>query len=315
MQGAGEPSPFLRPLSIGEIFDRAVTLYVRYFGVFSAIVLVVVLPLAVLQYFAALQNSRTFVEVIDQLQHPGRVSSVQDSGTAEAIALGIIAGALLLRSYAIVAIAAAVGRLYAERSAEAAACLRHALRHAGAVVLTCLCEIAVVASAAFVGAMILGFVLVAAVLLVQKSAVLGIIAFIAAALLSLAWLAGLLLCFLAFEFAFTAIGAENAAAGAAISHGFSRIFTRSEIGRALLFCLAFAAVYLGQTLLLVSVAVTLLWLKLPLMEVVVSALTSFFATAVLGVLIVVYYFDVRVRREGLDIQKQLDALQLRTLPS
>ena len=41
----------LRPLGFGEIFDRAITLYIRNFLPFAGIVAVVVLPIAVLQYF------------------------------------------------------------------------------------------------------------------------------------------------------------------------------------------------------------------------------------------------------------------------
>jgi hypothetical protein len=54
----------LRPLSIGEIFDRAVTLYVRNFVLFSLMMLTFIIPSAIGQYM---------------LQGPGYIQRYQQS--------------------------------------------------------------------------------------------------------------------------------------------------------------------------------------------------------------------------------------------
>ncbi|MBV8530064.1 MAG: hypothetical protein JO104_02005, partial [Candidatus Eremiobacteraeota bacterium] len=61
----------LRPLGFGEIFDRAITLYVRNFWPFFAIVLVLIVPLAVVQYFLDSSQSAQINEVLSILKHPG----------------------------------------------------------------------------------------------------------------------------------------------------------------------------------------------------------------------------------------------------
>ncbi|HEY9180348.1 MAG TPA: hypothetical protein VIO32_06480, partial [Candidatus Baltobacteraceae bacterium] len=63
MNAASDRAALLRPLTMGEIFDRAITLYVRNFVPFSLIVLVVVVPSAVMQYFAGLHASATFTQL------------------------------------------------------------------------------------------------------------------------------------------------------------------------------------------------------------------------------------------------------------
>ena len=41
----------------------------------------------------------------------------------------------------------------------------------------------------------------------------------------------------------------------------------------------------------------------------VASCISLVTTSFFGILLAVYYFDVRVRREGLDMQAQIDVLQ------
>ena len=59
----------MRPLGVGEIFDRTITLYVRYFGLFTLILLVVVLPVAIAQYFGTADNS-LFQQILKQASSP-----------------------------------------------------------------------------------------------------------------------------------------------------------------------------------------------------------------------------------------------------
>lgn len=308
MQSAGEPA-LLRPLSLGEIFDRAVTLYVRNFVPFVLIALVIVVPMAILQYFAGMRDGATFVQLMAQIQHPHKGPLPAATAADTGLAFGMIAAAIVLGAFAVVAIAAAIGEIYRGRRAEWNACYGYALRRTGAILLTLLCEMSVIVLVVFAGAFVMGGIFVAAFLLVQSSPALGIAAFVAAALFALLWVAALLLCYLAFAFAFNALAIEGAPVGAAISRGFSRIFNRSELLRAVLICLALMAIYLGLSVVSLSVAAVFESLHLHLLNVVVSALISLVSTSFLGILLAVYYFDVRVRREGLDMQTQIEGLQ------
>ena len=69
----------LRPLGFGEIFDRAITLYVRNFLPFFAIVLVLIVPLGIVQYSLDSSQSAQSYAAIDTLmrvlQHPGAKSA------------------------------------------------------------------------------------------------------------------------------------------------------------------------------------------------------------------------------------------------
>ncbi|HET9095412.1 MAG TPA: hypothetical protein VFN37_02020 [Candidatus Baltobacteraceae bacterium] len=309
MLSAGEPAQ-LRPLSLGELFDRAVTLYVRNAALFTLIALVVVLPLAVMNYFVSMQDSATFAQILAQVQHPGKgPPPVSGMGGGMTLMFGMLAVAIVLGAFAVVAIAAAVGELYRSGRAEFAPCYARALRRAGAILLALLCEIAVFTFVVFAGAFAMGLVFVAAFLLVRGSAALGVAAFIGALIIGVMWLVAMLLCYLAFAFAFNALGIEGIGAGAAIGRGFSRIFNRTELLRATLICAALIAMYAGLTAVSLGMSAVFETLHLRLLNVALSALISLVTTSFFGILFAVYYFDVRVRREGLDMQAQIESLQ------
>jgi hypothetical protein len=304
MLPAGEPAS-LRPLSLGEIFDRAITLYVRNAVLFTLIALVVVLPITIINYFVTMQNSATFAQILDQIQHPGKTVAVADSNAAMGLTFLMLGIAIVLGAFVIVAIAAAVGELYRTGRADFGSAYAYALRRTGAILAVLFGEIVAIIVMVFAGAFAMGIVFVAAFLLVRVSAVLGVVAFIASAIVALVWFLAMLLCYLAFAFAFNALGIERAGAGAAIGRGFSRIFNRRELLRAGLICLALMAIYFGLTIVSLTVAAVFESMHLHIVNVLISAVISLFTTSFLGVLLAVYYFDVRVRREGLDMQAQI----------
>lgn len=314
MLPAGEPAQ-LRPLSLGEIFDRAVTLYARNAVLFTLIVLAVVIPIAVINYFAGLHDSGTFTQLLDQIEHPGSKTAAPGAASDMGFGMGIIAISVIVGAFVVVAIAAAVGELYRTGRAEAGTCFGYALRRTGAIIVALLCEIAVFFLVMLAGAFAMTMVFVAAFLLVRASAALGVVAFIAAFVVGLLWFLGIMLCYLAFAFAFNALGIEGVGAGAAIARGFSRIFNRSELLRATLICLALIAIYSGLMVVSISMAVLFESLHLHAISVLFTALLSLVSTSFLGILLAVYYFDVRVRREGLDMQAQIAQLQPAASPS
>ena len=308
MLSTGEPAA-LRPLSLGEIFDRAVTLYARNAVLFTLIALVVVVPVTIVNYFVGLHSGATFAQVLDQIQHPTKTMPATAATASMGLTFIMLAVAIVLGAFVVVAIAAAVGELYRTGRAEFSTAYAYTLRRTGAIIAVLLCEIASFAVLVFAGAFAMTVVFVAAFLLVRASAALGVIAFVAAVIVGVIWFLAVLLCYLAFAFAFNALGIENTGTGAAIGRGFSRIFNRSELLRAMLICLALIAIYIGLMIVSISVAALFESIHLHILNVLVSAVISLITTSFLGVLLAVYYFDVRVRREGLDMQAQIADLQ------
>src|SRR5579862_8442027 len=116
----------LRPLGFGEIFDRAITLYVRNFMPFLAIVLVLIVPLAVVQYFLDKNQSAQIDQLIKIFAHPGTTPPPTPnlfSSPGELVAVIAIAFIFyLLWPFALDAVAVGVARLYRGRPVEFRAC-------------------------------------------------------------------------------------------------------------------------------------------------------------------------------------------------
>ena len=103
----------LRPLSIGEIFDRAITLYARNFVLFTIVMLVAVLPFGVFEYYADKGNAQTYTQILQAAQHPGThkkstADALQVSPEDSLALLGALLISLLLAPAAIAASAFAV---------------------------------------------------------------------------------------------------------------------------------------------------------------------------------------------------------------
>ncbi len=302
----------LRPLTIGEIFDRAVTLYVRNAVPFAIVAAFVAVPSAFVQYFLAASNGSTLQQVIAQAQHPGKAQPGPD------VSLWIIPAALLMiaaQPFMYVAMASLVGRIYRGQNADWRDSYKVALRHTGGIIMMLIC-----AGGIFMVA--LGVLMFAVFLVVMIAAglgalflPLGVVGAVLAAGAFLAMAATLMLIYLSIALAFNAIGIEELDFGRALGSGFSRIWYRAAIGKALLVALAIAAVQLGVAVLTMAIqGFAEVALRSPILDAALSSLLVLFSTGFYGVLVAVYYFDVRVRREGLDVEAAIDSLQAQTQP-
>jgi len=302
----------LRPLGFGEIFDRAITLYVRNFWPFFAIVLVLIVPLAVVQYVLDSSQLTQFDQMIRVFTHPGAPQpTLSNLFSSPGEVVGIVAAVLLyyaLWPFVFVAVAFGVARLYGGRPVEFGACYRSVLPHWGAILLTQLVAVAV-----FIAWYVAFFVVLVAAgvvtaLLSQASIVLAVLAFIVVLLLALAFLLTLALVFIALAFAMNAVAIENAGPMAAIASGFARVFGGKELWRALVFALAAFAVIFGGSIVVSAVALLALFAHAVAVEVVVSALLRAAIAPFSIVLVAVYYFDVRIRREGYDLEAEIERI-------
>jgi hypothetical protein len=304
----------LRPLGFGEIFDRAITLYIRNFVPFALIVGVIILPLAVLQYFLDVSSVPQFDAMIKILTHPGKTppppvmpAFLHDPATLT-LFIALIAVVYLLWPFALNACAVGIARLYRGRPVDFAACYRASLQRWPAVIGLLFIELGLflVWYVSFIFLSVLSIFVVIAFARVSPalSVLIGFVLLlvILASLLSIAPL------FVAFTFSMYSIVIEDQRVFAAVGVGFLRVFNRQEIWRALLFSIAAGAIMMGASMIisaLVMVAMALHWVAFEVF------LTSLFRAAVAPfsvVLLAVYYFDVRIRREGYEIEAGLDRL-------
>ncbi len=306
---ASEPAQSfdLRPLGIGEIVDRAVTIFVRNFVMFCIIAAFVTIPVAIAGYFAALGSAGALESILKQVQHPTPASQA-----FPAIApwyFLVIVASLLLTPFMYVAIGSAVGQLYASRTSDWKEAYAVALRHAGAILMLVLTAVFVYIAVVLGGAIVFGIGGGIAAVVVQVQPAVGILLIVLLLPLALAYVIVFMLCYLAMALAFQAIGIEEMSFGSALRASFARVFNRRELGRSALICLVFVALEIALMLLSGAVSLALGATHQLLIVQVFQAVLSLIATGFMGVLIAVYYYDVRIRFEGLDLHAQIDALQ------
>lgn len=304
----------LRPLGFGEIFDRAVTLYIRNFVPFVAIVMVLVLPLAVLQYVIDVGSQPQFDAMIRVFQNPaaarvGGLPTIFDSPSTLA-ALGIV----LLLTYTVWpfvlnAVAVGVARLYRNRPVGFRACyevvLRRWLQVVGVILMELLiliCWYAVFFIVVMIFAGVASYFAGGAIVLVAVVAVLFFCAF----LLTLAPL------FLALTFAMYATVLEERPVIESVGLGFYRIFNSGEFWRAVLFAIAAAAIILGASTMFSMLGLAAALLHLPLLQAVIQSLPTAIINPLAVVIMAVYYFDVRIRHEAFDLEAGLERLSVPT---
>ncbi|MGA8532552.1 MAG: hypothetical protein WB615_00425 [Candidatus Tumulicola sp.] len=302
----------LRPLGFGEIFDRAITLYVRSFWPFFAIVLVLIVPLAVVQYVLDSSQSAQLYEVLRVLQHPNSPPPAMANlfGSPAQIAALVLTGLIFyaLWPFALNAVAIGVARLYSGRPVEFGACYQAVLPRWAAILGTLLVQFGIFIAwyVAFIAVLFSSMLL--ATIFAQAWLPLGIVGFFAAAVATLAALLVLAPIFIALTFAMNAVVIEKRGTVAAIASGFTRVFNRGEFWRALLFALAALAVIAGSSIVISVVAFAAILVHAIAVEVVLGSLLRAAFAPFSIVLIAVYYFDVRIRREGFDLEAELERL-------
>lgn len=303
----------LRPLGFGEIFDRAVTLYIRNFVSFAGIVAVLIVPLAILQYVLDTLEGPQFDAMIQILEHPERARSehlptLLDTPGALTITVVSVLAAYFIWPFALNAVAVGVARLYRGKPVEFRACYEAVLhRWLGIVAMLGVELLVLLGWYLATVVVVVVVVLIAAPFIVAVPAlaaipvIVGIFVFLAMLLL-LAPLA------VALAFCMYGIVIEERGVGNAIALGFARVFNRNEFWRAVLFAVSAGAVVMGASLMISAISLVFIFAHLIVLEVLLDSLSRA-AIAPFGVvLLAVYYFDVRIRREGYDLEVGLDRL-------
>jgi hypothetical protein len=306
----------LRPLGFGEIFDRAVSLYVRNLVPFATIVVVFVLPISILQYLLDLGSQPEFYAIVQILRHPARaqtqhIPTMFESPGLIAIFIATLFFTYLLWPFALNAVAVGVAALYRNRPVVFRTCyeivLRRWLQIVGLILLDLV--VALVWYAATV--LLIAAIVIVAVLLGKVSSApmlwfwFGFIGAILVFIVSIPLLAPL---YVALTFSMYSVVIEERGVLESLSLGFARIFNRTEFWRALLFAVAAGATVFGGSMMFGILAIAAAFAHLPGLQAIIEALARAVITPFAVVLLAVYYFDVRIRREGFDLEASLERL-------
>jgi hypothetical protein len=303
----------LRPLGLGEILDRAVTLCVRNFVTFALIWVVFALPLAIFQFFGTQDQSQIFGALADILKQSNSGKPADPSAIGSALqgkpVLNGWTGAyflslLFLSPLASVAMVAAAGAIYLGGTLDFQAAYRVALSRywhiLGYNVMWLFSAGIFYVAFVFVTAIIvIGFIGLSAAL---KSAGIAI-AVVFGIALTLAVIGFAMVVLIAYHVGFYVCILERRGFIESFAAGIQRVFNRIGFVRALLVGLAYLAIGVGIWLL--SATGQLVLLGLVRSNVLGTAFGTLVSIAIAGFLtafITIFYFDLRVRQEGLDLQ-------------
>ncbi len=293
----------LRPLDLGKIFERAVALYCANFLVLVAIAAASVVPVSLVQYLVLLRERPVIDATLNVLQHPGHVqtehaTTLFNSPTILAVVLASAVFGYYMLAFAVGAFAAGVGRLYSGGTIRFADAYDAVLRRWPAVVA------------------IVGFAILALVAAYTCAVLLLAIPIVGAAALATQWFSAVVAfaaTTMVFAIAFAllcilAIGAcalctavvESTPATWAIRLTAARILNRGEFGRAMLCAFGVAAIgLLASTV--VDAAAFIGLARWQGAYATLDAAQRILVVPFLSLVLVVYYFDVRLRYEGFDL--------------
>ncbi len=308
-----DAGPRLRPLGLGEVLDRAVNLSVKHFVPFTLILLVYMVPFAVINFLATKDSARLIQAFIDSIQAQTAGGKVDPTALQRAIRqsppfnawLGVeLLAAFFVSPLAYGALTAAVAEFYLGRVATFGQAYRVGLERWPQLVGLYVMYAFLGGIAYFVLAFAAVIVTIGVVAIWQVSHPAAIAAGIILGLVATLTAAGLLMLgTLAAEVSvFTAV-VEKSNFVTAFAMGLQRIFGAGGFRRSLLFGFAYVAVTIGVALVAGVGDVALIGLVhshvVAVTYATVVALASrAFTTAFVGI----FYFDLRVREEGLDLQ-------------
>ncbi len=307
--------PNLRPLSVGEIFDRALSIYVKNIVVFSALLIVVVLPFWFIQYLASRDMFQIYLNVLTEIIRagPGAAPPNLDKLARQLPNFQPLLGigylfALIALPLANAAVVIAVSRAYLGRPIRFVDCYRTALNRALHVILLVflwLVAFILALTALLVILFVLGIIFVPIVHILKTLGTLVAAIFGLAALIALLVMSAIL--YMAVAFSFVATVLERTDPVHALFSSFTRIFGAKQFWRSVAVSFSLFAVVLGVDLVALGVGGLLFFAtKSAVAYFIVSGIAEIFFYAFLFAVVSVYYYDIRIRREGLDLRLLAD---------
>ena len=310
---AQEAALNLRPLPLGELLDRAFTLYFRNIVAFSALLAVVLIPSVIVSYLQTRDILGFYITMVQhQIQAPNStpdltaLSSLAPSDAWTGIQL-VLAFVVIPISYGSVVVG--VSRAYVGLPVTFADCYRQALSRWLPIIILIFVWIVL----AFVG--VLAVAITAGVLGALAALVGGLLGkaflgFFFAIIVLAAMLAGMcviIMLYLTSAISFIAVVLEKVDPIRALGEAFARVFGGHQFWRGFVLAIALTGIYFGGTLVIGGGGALLAFLlKAPAIYVVFVGLMQLFFVPFAVVTAAVYYYDIRIRREGYDLQMLID---------
>lgn len=300
----------LRPLSIGELLDRAFNLYFRHIAVFTALIAIVIVPSIIISYIQSAPLLNFYINTIQhQIQAPNstpdisKLAALQPSDAWLGVQWAII---VLGVPFAYGAVVAGVSRAYLGLPVKFADCYRYALRRWLPILI--LVVVWFFAAVAIIIALTLFFAFgVGIAALVGKAAGNNLFFAISSAIfLTAAMLAVLgigIMLYLTSAVSFISVVIEDVDPLKAFTTAFTRMFGASQFWRGFVLALALMGINLGASLVGAGGGAVLAFIfKAPALYLILAGMTELFFAPFAVVAAAVFYYDLRIRREGYDLQ-------------
>ncbi len=304
----------LRPLSLGELLDRAFNLYFKHVAAFTALVAVVIVPSSIISYF---QTRGLLDFYVDTIQHAitspnstpdlSKINSLMPNDAWQGVQFALV---FLGAPFAYGAVVAGVSRAYLGLPVLFADCYRFALRRWLAILILVfgwfIAGLMLIIAFAIVAAIAGGVVALLGAGL-GRNAFFGISLVILMIGLLIAGLGMAVMMYLTSAMSFIAVVIEGVDPFKAFFGAFARMFSANQFWRGFLLALALTGIYLGASL-VASLGGGLLafYLKSPALYLISVGLISLFFGPFAVITAAVFYYDVRIRREGYDLQMLAD---------
>jgi hypothetical protein len=307
----------LRPLGLGEVLDRAVNLCVKYFVPLTLIFLVYAIPLGILQFFALPHDFSKYITLMTSAMQGKTTDQAEvtrqlndSSGLSPWFALLYVV-LFFVYPLPLAAMIAATAGFYLQKPLTFGESYSAALSRWGHL-------IGVNIMYGFAGGFLYLLVILLVVilglgvgLLYAASSAAGIaVGIVLGTIFLIASLGFVIVAMLAWQISMVSCVVEKLNLAVAFMKGISRVFTGIGLRRSLLVGCAYGAILVGIQMVagfgeIVVIGLLKSDIAGTVYITVVSVATAAFTTA----FITIFYFDLRVREEGLDLQLAAQAAQ------
>lgn len=290
-------------MDLGQIFERAAALYRRNFRTAIAIAAAGIVPVALVQYLVLLREKPEIDATLEVLQHPERLQSEHAASlfNSPLLLAGVLAAALFgyyVLAFVVGAFAAGVSSLYGSESIRFVNAYDAVLRRWPAVIaIVGLAILALIAAYSCAVLLIAIPIVGAAAVAVQWFS--PVVAFAVTAMVFAITFALLCTLVLGACAVCTAV-VEGTSAAWAIRLTVLRVLNRGEFWRAMLCAFSVAAIALVAAA-VVNTAAFVGLARWPAASAALDAAQRILVVPFVALVLAVYYFDVRLRHEGCDV--------------
>jgi hypothetical protein len=299
----------LRPLPLGELLDRAFTLYFRNIVPFSALLAVVLVPSILVSYLQTRDilgfYISTMQKAISSPNTPPDLSALSSLAPNDALTVVQLLLAFVVIPISYGAVVVGVSRAYVGLPVTFADCYRPAMRRWLAMVILIFLWF-LFAIVAIIGIAIVGGILGAAfagLTALLGSRLLGALGALTILALFIGFFGLTVMLYLTSAISFISVVLEELDPPRALSEAFSRVFGGGRFWKGFGLAIALAGIYLAALAVLGGGGALLAFvLKAPAIYIIFVGLMQLFFVPFAVVTAAVYYYDLRIRREGFDLQ-------------